>query len=168
MIKNELKIEVPQGMVIDTEKSNLANGIIKFKPKEKQFPKTWDEFCEQNRYIKAGESFISQSSGIKTYDDYDIVRDNVLFKNVLPDKETAEAMLALGQLIQLRDCYNGGGKPDWSNYREEKHVIFRDNGYICKDRLRTLQCVLNFKTTELRDQFLENFRDLIEIAKPLI
>jgi len=30
------------------------------------------------------------------------------------------------------------------------------------------QMFLNFKTAELRDKFLENFKDIIEIAKPLL
>lgn len=163
---NELKIEVPQGMIIDTENSSLTKGIIKFKPIEK-LPKTWDEFCEQNRYVKTGESFITQSSGIKTYEDYDIVRDSVYYKNVLPNRETAEAVLALIQLIQLRDCYNDKWKPDWECYNN-KHCIINTKNVIKKSGQCNESRILTFKTEELRDKFFENFHDLIETAKELI
>ncbi len=154
-------------MVIDTESSNLAEGIIRFKPIEKQLPKTWEEFCDTHP-IKDDEYYIKQASKIKHYDKCGRGDRYPNSDKNVGTKETCEAVLALMQLIQLRDCYNDGWKPDWGNNWEEKHVIFRDGDYICKDRLTRFQCVLNFKTTELRDQFLENFRDLIEIAKPLI
>ena len=163
-----LKINIPDGYEIDTDNTDLTTGEISLRPKKKQLPKTWDEFCEKNRYIKIGESFISQSSGIKTYEDYDIVRDNVLFKNVLPDRETAEAMLALCQLIQLRDCYNGSWKPDWNNIKEERYVIYIEHNIIMIAIHKTVNQILSFKTEELRNEFLVNFRDLIEIAKPLL
>lgn len=166
MNRNELKIEVPQGMVIDTENSNLANGIIKFKPKEKQLPKTWDEFCEtypitENEYFIKGGSEI-QHFVEKIHEDRSPDRD----KNV-GTKETCEAVLALMQLIQLRDCYNDGWTPDWSD-GDSKYTICIGYGCTKKNINVNEQHVLAFKTAELRDQFLENFRDLIETAKPLI
>lgn len=163
-----LKINIPEGYEIDTDNTDLATGEISLRPKKKQLPKTWDEFCEQNHKIKPGESFISQSSGIKTYEDYDIVRDNVLFKNVLPDKETAESMLALCQLIQLRNCYNGVWKPDWNTSSEKKYIIYIDRNDITVGTNVTANQILSFKTSMLRDEFLCNFRNLIEIAKPLL
>ena len=36
-------------------------------------------------------------------------------KNTLPTKELAEAMLAMCQLLYLRDIYNDGWVPDWEN-----------------------------------------------------
>lgn len=71
-------------------------------------------------------------------------------------------------LIQLRDCYNGYWEPDWKNEYEKKYVIVICRGEAESFRFETSNKVLAFKTEELRDQFLENFRDLIEIAKPLI
>lgn len=163
MNRNELKIEVPQGMVIDTENSNLANGIIKFKPKEKQLPKTWDEFCEthpvtEDEYYVDSWSCIKQLWGGERCDEV---------TNSLPNKRTAEAVLALMQLIQLRDCYNDGWTPDWSD-GDSKYTICIGYGCTKKNINVNEQHVLAFKTAELRDQFLENFRDLIETAKPLI
>jgi hypothetical protein len=160
---NELKIEVPQGMVIDTEKSNLTNGIIKFKPIEKQLPKTWEEFCKTHP-ITENECYIDVFSKIKVLSR---CGRGVVDMNVLPSYEIAKAMLALCQLIQLRDCYNDGWKPDWSD-DNIKFVIFCASGEIEATINISSQRVLAFKTAELRNQFLENFRHLIVFAKDLI
>lgn len=163
-----LKINIPEGYEIDTDNTDLATGEIKLRPKNKQLPKTWDEFCEQNRKITIGESFISEGSEIKTYKHCYTVRGNNNDKNLLPDRKTAEAMLALCQLIQLRDCYNGGWKPDWNNIKEDKYVIYIEHNIIMIEIHKTVNQILSFKTEELRNAFLYNFRDLIEIAKPLL
>ena len=161
---NELKIEVPQGMVVDMDNSNLANGIIKFKSKEKQLPKTWEEYCETYQ-ITNEDYFLGTGSRINKRNNIDKRYPNS-DKNV-GTKETCEAVLALMQLIQLRNCYNDGWKPDWSDCKN-KFVIWRESGEITVDINTYAQRVLAFKTEELRDTFLNNFRDLIEIAKPLI
>ena len=91
----------------------------------------------------------------------------VQYKDILPNKETAGAILALMQLIQLRNCYNGVWEPDL-NEDEPKYVIVNKQGNLHKIRNATINHVLTFKSEELCDQFLENFRDLIETAKSLI
>lgn len=76
-------------------------------------------------------------------------------------------MLALCQLIQLRDCYNEDWHPDWAD-NNIKYVIQCNVDVIAKNIKYGEQSVLAFKTREIRDEFLENFRNLIEVAKPLI
>jgi len=93
--------------------------------------------------------------------------ENELPKN-FPNREEAEACLALAQLCQLRDRYNNGWKPNWEDYNETKYCI-----EFCQGRIETIDRVnchkiLTFKTEDLRDKFLENFKDLIETAKPLL
>ena len=44
--------------------------------------------------------------------------------------------------------------------------VFKDGIYVMANLF--VKKVLVFKTRELRDEFLENFRDLIKIAKPLL
>ena len=89
-------------------------------------------------------------------------------KGFIKNKKVAEAYAVLPQLIRLRDEYNEGWKPDWS-CENDKHcirVIINKikpaiiSGYI--------QRILTFKTEEIRNKFLEDHRDLIEIAKPLL
>lgn len=160
----EIKIDVPKGYEIDKEKSTFK--CIKFKKKKTNLPSTWSEFC--NDYpIRDGETWIMGDSNLDELVNHP-GRDFSDDKNVLPSIELAEAMLALCQLIQLRDCYNEGWKPDWNNECCDKFIItFYRNTPVC-DTNRGISRILAFKSAELRDLFLKNFRDLIEIAKPLL
>lgn len=163
MEQKEIKINCPEGFEIDRESSTFE--CIKFKPIEKKLPKTWEEFCETHPTVKK-EYYVTSASRISS------VCDNPRFseddRNLLPSEELAEAMLALCQLIQLRDCYNDGWIPDWNNDDEHKHTIRQYKNTIVTDYQLISSRILAFKTAELRDQFLENFKDLIEIAKPLL
>lgn len=161
---SEIKIEIPEGHIIDIENSNLKEGIIKFKQAEKQLPKTWEEFCKTHP-IKKGECYIKEGSEILDYKS-STYRPGSLAKNV-GTKETCEAVLALMQLIQLRDCYNDGWVPNW-NEDNHKFIIYCESDEIAVNTNIYAKRVLTFKTEELRNQFLKNFRNLIEIAKPLI
>ena len=82
-------------------------------------------------------------------------------------KEEAEACIALAQLCQLRDRYNDGWKPNW-NKETDKYTIIYSSDKIDTSFSVYSQRILSFKTVELRDKFLENFRGLIETAKPLL
>jgi hypothetical protein len=87
--------------------------------------------------------------------------------NILPDRATAEAVLALCQLIQLRNAYNGEWVPDWKNYNQDKFTIeFHEREIFC-DCVLITSTPLYFKSKELRDEFLGYFRPLIEKLKPL-
>lgn len=164
-MEKEIKINVPNGYEIDKENSTFE--CIKFKPIKKELPKTWEEYCETNPRRK-GESWLSDSSLIESLDfSAGECRDCVNDKNLLPNKEYAKAILALCQLIQLRDCYNDGWVPDWTS-TAFKYCIYVYENNIITGVCNTSSRVLTFKTQELRDEFLNNFRDLIKIAKPLL
>ena len=81
--------------------------------------------------------------------------------------EHKQSMSALSKLLMLRDIYNDGWTPDWKN-NEEKYTINNISSCVVSDWCCGISRVLAFKTEELRDTFLENFRDLIEEAKQLI
>lgn len=167
MENKEIKINVPKGMEIDKENSTFE--CIKFKPIKNELPKTWKEFCENNN-VKEGEFYIDNLSYIKeTYatGQDPAIRDEKSDRNLLPSKKLAEAMLALCQLIQLRDCYNDGWTPNWNCGDTKYCIMFIDNQSAIVNNT-SIQKILAFKTSELRDEFLENFKDLIEIAKPLL
>lgn len=159
------EIEIPAGC--EVEKTEVVDGalVVTFKPKEPRLPMDWEDFCEKFP-IRVGECFFSELSVIK--EAAPIWRNSEQDKNLLPDLETAEAVLALCQLIQLRECFNQGWKPDWKNYDERKYTIEFHLGEIIKDWY-SVRCStpLFFKTEELRDLFLEEFRDLVEKLKPL-
>lgn len=130
-------------------------------------PKTWEEFCETHP-VEMGEAYIvPYNSKIETMEGC-AIRDPQASAFWLPSKRYAEAMLALCQLLQLRNCYNEDWRPDWSNGTQAKHIIYCIDNKITRMSSLNVSFVLAFKTAELRDEFLENFRDLIEVAKPLL
>ena len=163
-MKQTIEIEVPDGM-----NAIWKDGKVIFE-KKSQLPKTWEEFCEQNK-IKKNEYYLDTSScvivigGGKRYSGSD--------RNLLPSKEAAEAHLALMQLHQLRDCYREGWEPDWSN-DSDKYCIVRSYNSITK-RMELMivdydstPSFLSFQTLKLAKEFLTNFRELIEKAGDLI
>ena len=89
---------------------------------------------------------------------------STLFK----DKEIAEAYAVLPKLIRLRDEYNEGWKPDWGKDKSTKWVIYLSDNNINAGITSYAHYQLTFKTEEIRDRFLEDHKDLIEIAKPLL
>lgn len=132
-------------------------------------PKTWEECMnllkekdeyKELYYIDADSEIVK--SGALKYAEFKY------WKNSLPSKKLAEAMLALCQLLLLRDYYNDGWNPDWTNTKEYKFciVFYLQNASVAS--LCGKQRLLAFPTKELAEQFLENFKDLIEKAKPLL
>ena len=93
-----------------------------------------------------------------------------------PSQELANAAEALRRLLFLRDYYNEGWQPDWCNQYQEKFCIINFLGEIdlinyskkSKFEENKFYHVLTFKTEEIRDKFLEEQKELLEIAKPLL
>lgn len=88
-------------------------------------------------------------------------------KGFIKNKKVAEAYAVLPQLIRLIDEYNKGWKP---NYKDGdcKYAVGCYEGNLELFVNSYIQRILVFKTEEIRDKFLEDHRDLIEIAKPLL
>ena len=164
METKEFKIQVPEGYEIDREKSTFENII--FKKVEKELPKKWEDLKIISGFYVCGRSDVYEVRNNSIKDKCD--------KNLFPTKEEAEACLALSQLCQLRDRYNDGWKPNWENRAQNKFIIYiHPNNKILFDKISAnthavSRHLLTFKTEELRDKFLENFKDLIETAKPLL
>jgi hypothetical protein len=159
----QITFDIPEGYDIDIEHSDLKTRVIKLKPINKQLPRTWEEYC--GMFPATGKEYYLDSScelNRRVPGPRCISSDRNL-----GTKETCEAVLVLMQLIQLRDCYNDGWKPDCSDGKD-KFVIYCETGEIIADINTCYQRVLAFKTEELCNQFLENFSELIEKAKPLI
>lgn len=166
-MEKERKIEAPEGCEI--EKVEIIDGVavVTFREKERKLPKSWSEFCVMYRDTKVGESCVMTDCSIRT-PGFSFRRDSHTDQNLLPDRATAEAILTLCQLIQLRNAYNGDWVPDWENPEEIKHIIQFDAGEIqCDTWIGVSASPLFFKTEELRDEFLRNFRPPIEKLKPL-
>lgn len=84
--------------------------------------------------------------------------------NYLMLKDTFEA---LRKLTILREYYNKGWQPDWED-DEWKYFIENYRGKLDTSRTCGNGRVLAFKTKEIRDKFLEEQRELLEVAKPLL
>jgi hypothetical protein len=156
MKEKEFKIEIPEGYEIDKEKSSFKEII--FKKIEIKLPKTWEEFCEQNS-VNNPEYYIMGYTSV-----FPRNRDYFVDKTLLSTKENAEAHLALIQLHRLRDVYRQG----WTRYPDGHCytiIVERDTLYV-SDCYQ--QRFLSFQSLEIAEEFLKNFRALIETAKDLI
>ena len=158
---DELTIEPKNGKVIDLENSDLSVGKIVFKKKEKELPTKWEDLKKLKGYYvnDLSEIFYLRNANM------------TISKNLFPTKAEAEACLALSQLCQLRDAYNGEPLADWcdwTNSNQKKYCIVIYKGEIYKDDNVNISNILSFKTEKLRYKFIENFEDLILTAKPLL
>ena len=150
----EIKIEVPEGYEIDKENSTFE--IIKFKEKSK-LPMSWEELGDITGY------YIDSTSSLKNCYGYSSMGK----ENLWPTLELAEAALALSQLLQLRDRWNGDWKADWTD-DTDKYVIRRYKDSLIIEDFAYAARVLAFKSPVLCKRFYDTFRDLIETAKPLL
>ena len=151
-----LTITPPSGYEIDKEQSTFEN--IVFKPLKKALPKTWEELKNIAGYCVALYSNVSDISNSDTHPTN---------RNVFATEQQAKACIALAQLSQLMAVYNDGWVPDW-NDTKYKYVIYLQNNKIATTSYSSIQSFLAFKTEEIRDEFIENFKELILTAKPLL
>lgn len=162
-MKQTIEIEVPE-----SKKAVWKEGKVVFEDLEPKLPKTWKEFCEQNK-VKDSECFINNSSYIadvwtdgsnERYENYD--------RNILPNKKAAKQHLALMQLHQLRDCYRQGWVPNWDENENRYYILhLNTEHYIITDTTK-VSMFLTFQSREIAQEFLNNFKDLIEQAGDLI
>lgn len=158
METKEMKIQAPEGYEIDREKSTFEN--IVFKKIGNNLPNKWGNLGRIEGYYINSKSDVKYCCRIGNLSSEE--------KNVFPTEREAKACLALSQLCQLRDAYNNGWKPDWERDSQVKWCIEMEGNNVIRNRYYSINRILAFKTEDLRDKFLENFEDLIIIAKPLL
>ena len=158
MKKQMIEIEVPDG-----KQAVWKDGKVVFEDIEPQLPNTWEEFCK-NYPIKSGEFLIDSLSQILApgFRDREIYTD----QNVLPNYKAAEAHLAYMQLHQLRNCYRQGWEPEVD--KVSFAIIRSVDGRLDVDRFMYSSRFLSFKSEEIAEKFLHNFRDYIQRAGDLI
>lgn len=162
-----IKVEIPADCDVDKIETQDGHIVVTFKEKERKLPKSWEEFCEMFP-VEKKEFYIDDCSRVLDRTDCEDERRRNNDKNLLPDRATAEAVLALCQLIRIRNAYNQGWLPDWSDDKQPKYIISFARGMIDSGVVFEISySPLYFKTKELRDEFLRCFRDLIEKLKPL-
>jgi hypothetical protein len=126
---------------------------------KKELPKSWEELEKINGY------WICSNSKVRTQSFFETRHKE--HKLVFATKEQAEASIAMAQLSQLMKVYNDGWEPDWT-ISNNKYVIEIYMNRIERHYYQGKKYFLSFKDAEIRDLFLENFRELIETAKPLL
>lgn len=151
------EISIPQGW----EVYKIEDNKIILKESKKELPKTWEECCE---LLGEGE-YINNESIICNYTPH--CGASKANENILPT-DLGKPMLALCQLLVCREVYRQGWKPDWTSGNENKYCIIKNFNEIQPTNYRCVDRLLSFQSAEIRDKFLENFRDLIEEAKELI
>ena len=110
-----------------------------------------------------------QKEPAPTYEDIVKERNYIYLPEnlVAPNKELANAVVALLKLLFLRDYYNEGWQPNWKD-NFCKYTIECYESELYTDDSYNFDKVMSFKTEELRDKFLEEQIELLEIAKPLL
>lgn len=88
---------------------------------------------------------------------------NILY----PKSVSPEVFEALRQLVILRDYYNEGWQPDWEDDKN-KFCISVEKGKLCLELWLNTSRVLSFKSHEIAYNFLEEQKELLEKAKPLL
>ena len=139
---NQLTIDIPEGMEIDLENSDLSKGIIKFKN---------DNITLEDIYKDDNTDYAANLV---------ILSENKLFNK----------LLCIARLIDIANYYNKGWKPDFNNKTTYKYVI-QYNGIknkhthysvdydVCLNR-----CCVYFKNQEDAQAVIDNpnFRDILD------
>ena len=95
-------------------------------------------------------------------------KDRVIYADeAYINEEYERAFEALRKLTILRDFYNEAWKPNW-NKCSTKYCIGQEGLDISAINQIFNSRVMCFETDEIRDKFLEEQRELLEIAKPLL
>lgn len=159
-MKQTIEIEVPDG-----KKAVWKEGKVIFEDIKPKLPETWEVFCN-NYKIQEGEYYINSDSDIEAITSR--IRLRYGDSNVLPNKQAAEAHLALIKLHQLRDCYRQGWVPDYLDGSKNKWEIVKYYNKLIIDTTYNFSGFLTFQSKEIAQEFLDNFKDLIEQAGDLI
>ena len=140
---NTLIIEIPEGMEIDLENSDLTKGIVKFK-----------------------------QSTITCEDVEDALMLCMHRKGIIVNESNTYKLVNLSKLMNIAKYYNGDWEPDWNiskcnTYRESKYYIYYENsenkygvGYTTDINWGNVY----FKSRDNAQSVIDNpnFRDIID------
>ena len=126
-----------------------------------ELPKTWEDYTQQNFHR---EGYVLTHLGNIAETTITGLRGG---ENLCPSKRSAEAHLAMIQLEQLRDCYRGLfvtviGMPIWNI------CMYNGKPHILQAMWGKNHSFLSFQSREVAEEYLKNFKSLIEKAGDLI
>lgn len=138
IIDKKITINIPIGMEIDVEKSDLKAGVIMFRKKFINYNDVW--------------------SGINTKDVYSKFE---FFT------KTQKKLDATNQLINIASYYNGDWKPDWGNVGEKKYFIvkpYRPGRLLVDSRLEADYGCVYFRREADAQAVIDNpnFRSILD------
>jgi hypothetical protein len=162
-MEKSLKINIPEGYEIDTEKSTFAE--IVFKPIDSL--ETWED-C-----IKKLNNTIKEYYWINSYSKVSVIHGPILSLNssqynILPSEEDAKKFLTLQKLWTCRKAYIDNWEPDWTNGNTEKYVIRVVIDKFDITSYSGLRSSFSFPTLEMAKEFLKNFKPDLEFVKDLL
>ena len=121
-----------------------------------RLPKTWEEYC-----AKHGEVGDKIKASLNT-------AYMTINKHIFSDYNQTQAHIAKMKLHLLRDEYRQGWVPEWGNIDESKFVIEMAGNELAVENYGITRHFLSFQDEERANEFLTNFRDLINEAGDLI
>ena len=134
---NQLTINIPLGMEIDVENSDLKTGIIKFKKKELRY-----EDIENSLDLEGNRTGIP-------------VDDNNAFK-----------LRATDRLMNIARYYNGDWKPDWSSVESKYYIIYCNRSQCYTTDYKTIIDIntVYFKCEKDAQAVIDNpnFREILD------
>jgi hypothetical protein len=147
-----------------TLKELALKAFTKEELEKQELPKTWEEHCIMHSKNGTLCYYIDTCSAIVTH--YHGKYSSSPDRNLCQTKEDAEAFLALMQLRALWHDYIGDFEFNW------KHNDYYGVYHNTMEQIIIDICLLPkpfcFPTRKLAEEFITNFKDLFEIAKPLI
>ena len=136
MENNQLTIDIPEGMEIDLENSDLAKGIVRFK------------------------------QSIITYEDVEnTLKLCISYKSIMVNKNNIPKLVTLSKLMNIAKYYNGDWEPDWNNSDKPKYYIRYSTGtYTVDCNYAYNYGNIFFKNKEDAQVVIENpnFRDILD------
>lgn len=156
---NEVKIQIPDNCELIKDGDTYI-----VKEKKQGPPRSWEEFCEKYP-VKKGEAYLLPSTdGVFTAEEN--YTGQRLSKIWYTSEKEAEAFLALMQLRQLRKAWVGDWEYDKSAIAYA--IMARMNGSMDIGVYDSIHRNMLFPTRAMAEDFLNCFKDLCEIAKPLL
>ena len=135
---NQLTINIPEGMEIDLENSDLAKGIVRFK------------------------------QSIITYKDVeDTLKLGINCKSIMVNKNNVSKLIALSKLMNIAKYYNGDWNPNWGSLMEPKYYIYyntQSNIYGVANASSTNYSNIYFRLDKDAQAVIDNpnFRDILD------
>lgn len=151
---------IPYGYKLSSESTDDRIVIVR----DENIKKDWNWACK-----------VIEDKGVKKYlissdiAEYDIpFNTEVICENIeLPSKEYADAIIALSKLLMVRSLYIGDWKPVL-NGSNNIYCIMNYNGEIKLTDHNTVFYLLSFPSKGMCEEFYNNNKELIELAKPVL